>query len=698
MSGDTDLRALREQIVANQQVIDELNEAISRRTREVRVIQEIAAEINATLQLPEILAHILHAMDRVFGFHHAMVLLLEPDSGVLEVAACHGYPGSGVGAKVSVGQGVIGVVARRRKLMRVGNLRQQSAYAATVRDQMERAGQTEGLGEKAQLPGLEGAESQIAIPLLAKDELVGVFAVESERPNAFDVIDEQLIGLLAAQAASAVHNARLYQDEERRRRELADAHARLEALNAGLEERIRERTIELEAQSRHLEDALDRARIEQSRSTELLRMMAPAEVIPTLLEGTLRPHRLTATILFTDLQGFTNHSGRHEPDELFAQINDFFERMGAHIKRYRGYVNKTIGDGVMAVFGVPYQTETHALDAVLAALAMQAELAEGCRLPMRVGINTGTVTAGILGPRDKGLYDVLGDSVNVASRMEKLAPAAGIVISADTYAIVSPYLEVDPMGEQTVKGKGALACYRVVGPKPLLADRRRVDEGSIFATRFGALVDEVLAFRASKLAVIDFVSVQARDGALGHNEAVAAVALALRRFLASGARGEQVASDAAAVPEEDLLYLAFLHDLGKHALDPARLNGGLLTGAKRDRLVHDLREATLDALDRLGLGHLRGSLERLYRFEAARGAEPESDALVTLVAAADMYDALVAPKAYRGRSWSISGTLEELLRTQRPRSDCSVLQGLAELMRPADAVVTVRGKGQVVFR
>ncbi len=698
MSEESDLRALREQIVANQQVIDGLNEAISRKTREVRVIQEIAAEINTTLQLREILAHILHAMDRVFGFHHAMVLLLGPESDVLEVAACHGYPDTGLGAKVRVGQGVIGVVARRRKLMRVGNLRQQSNYAATVRAQMERAGQTEGLGEKAELPGLEGAESQIAIPLLAKDELVGVFAVESEHPNAFDAIDEQLIGLLAAQAASAVHNARLYQEEERRRQELADAHERLAALNAGLEERIRERTAELETQSRHLADALAQTQIEQSRTTELLRMTAPAEVIPTLLDGTLRPHRLTATILFTDLQGFTSHSGSYEPDELFAHINDFFDRMGSHIKRYRGYVNKTIGDGVMAVFGVPFQTETHALDAVLAALAMQAELAEGSRLPMRVGINTGMVTAGILGPRDKGLYDVLGDSVNVASRMEKLSPAGGIVISADTHALVAPHLELEPMGEQAVKGKGALTCYRVIGPKPLLADRRRVDADSLFSSRFGAVVDEVLAFRDSRLSEVDFISVQARDGALGHNETVAAVSLALRRFLVAEGRGAKAAADAAAVSEEDLLHLAFLHDLGKHALDPMRLNGGLLSAAQRDRLVHDLREATLEVLDRLELGHLRAALERLYRFEAARGAERESDVLVTLVAAADMYDALVAPKTYRGRSWSISGTLEELLRSHQARSDCPVLQGLADLMRPASAVVTVRGKGRLLYR
>jgi HD-GYP domain-containing protein (c-di-GMP phosphodiesterase class II) len=238
------------------------------------------------------------------------------------------------------------------------------------------------------------------------------------------------------------------------------------------------------------------------------------------------------------------------------------------------------------------------------------------------------------------------------------------------------------MGEQAVKGKGSIACWRVAGLRSLMDDRRRVDPTSQLARRFASCHAEVVEFRRKRLAAVDFVSLEARDGALGHGEAVATIALALHRHL-----GETT-------PVDDLLLLAFLHDLGKHAIDSHRLNASALTTAQRGALVHDLLAATLDALPRLDVAHLREAVERLYRFESARGA-PEDDRLVMVVAAADTYDALVAPKLYKGRSWSIAGTLEELLRMPHTGP---IFQALAELMCPAGTTVALRTKTEILFR
>lgn len=224
--------------------LESLEKDLARRAREIRIIQAIASELNA-LDLDEILHAILRSMDEVFGFEHAMVLLFDDAAATLRVAASHGYAQPGIGATVRLGQGVIGVVGQRRKLMRVGNLGMQMGYASAVRARTAAKGMGAELGDVVPLPGLANAQSQVAIPLVVKEHLVGVFSVESERASVFDERDEQLITILASQAASAIHNARLYLAAEERRRALDVANEQLRHLNETLEDKVHQRTVEL---------------------------------------------------------------------------------------------------------------------------------------------------------------------------------------------------------------------------------------------------------------------------------------------------------------------------------------------------------------------------------------------------------------------------------------------------------------------
>ena len=107
--------SLKDEVVHNQQIIDELNDNLSRKTQEVRIIQQIASEINSTIDLDKVLEIILQSMDETFGFDHAMILLFDPQSNLLNVVASRGYENSGLGAEVALGQGVRGVVAKRKK-------------------------------------------------------------------------------------------------------------------------------------------------------------------------------------------------------------------------------------------------------------------------------------------------------------------------------------------------------------------------------------------------------------------------------------------------------------------------------------------------------------------------------------------------------------------------------------------------------
>ena len=237
-----------------QTTIDELTEQLAQKATEARVLQEVSSQINTTLDLDEILAIVLRTMGELFGFEHALVLLLEPDGETLRVAASTGFEDGGVGASAKVGVGVIGVVAKKRRIMRVNNLAQQRAYAAAIRKRAEAAGQIEALTDVVELPGLQNANCQIAIPLLIRDDLIGVFSVESAEQKVFTEGEEHLATIVANQAASAINNARMFRDEGERRRELAAAHEELKRLAESLEDRVRERTAELTSTNRELRD------------------------------------------------------------------------------------------------------------------------------------------------------------------------------------------------------------------------------------------------------------------------------------------------------------------------------------------------------------------------------------------------------------------------------------------------------------
>ncbi|MFL5391791.1 MAG: sigma 54-interacting transcriptional regulator, partial [Myxococcales bacterium] len=143
-----------------------------------------------------------------------------------------GYGDACRGAKVDVGTGVIGLVAQKKRLLRVGNLSRARAYAEAIREEVKRSGGGAGLGAIPKLPGLPDAETQIGIPLLVRDALVGVFFVECAQKAIFSERDETLASIVGNLAASAIHHAILFRRVERqaedRTRELCEVKAQLD--------------------------------------------------------------------------------------------------------------------------------------------------------------------------------------------------------------------------------------------------------------------------------------------------------------------------------------------------------------------------------------------------------------------------------------------------------------------------------------
>ena len=146
---------------------------LERKSKEVEIIKQVSNQINKSLDLNLIASSMLSLMNEFFEFEHSMILLVSENKKHLKVLETYGYKNKGVGAKVEFGVGVIGIVAEKKKLMRMANLGMQRSYMQAIREQVKITNKNK-LQDKVELPGLKNAESQVAIPMLIDNELVGV--------------------------------------------------------------------------------------------------------------------------------------------------------------------------------------------------------------------------------------------------------------------------------------------------------------------------------------------------------------------------------------------------------------------------------------------------------------------------------------------------------------------------------------------
>lgn len=233
-----------------------------------------------------------------------------------------------------------------------------------------------------------------------------------------------------------------------------------------LEQLITERTEELQH--------------EKEKSDSLLANMLPkgtAEEIMSKGKADKRKYNFV-TVLFSDIQGFTRIAEEMNPEMLIDELDRFFFHFDSVAEKYRIEKIKTIGDAYMCAGGIPERNRTNPVEVVLAALEMQKYMQEAKNDPskpaarfwdIRIGIHTGTIIAGVVGHK-KLTYDIWGDTVNTASRMESSGEAAKINISGTTYEFVKEYFTCDYRGRMPVKYKGDLDMYFVTGIRPELRE------------------------------------------------------------------------------------------------------------------------------------------------------------------------------------------------------------------------------------
>jgi adenylate cyclase len=283
---------------------------------------------------------------------------------------------------------------------------------------------------KARLLNRRGLDSKIrsiiCIPLILREKIIGIFgAINGPGLRAFDKGDERLLTAIASQIDTAI-----FESLEKRKLRLA---------------------------------------FERSVGPQVM------EAILASGRDFLKGKRSLVTVLFSDMRGFTSVAERTEAESLVAMLNEHLEAMIAIIMKNEGTLDKCLGDGVMALFGAPLPLEDHALRAVRTALEMQRahkewmdrwEAAGQEAVPIGIGLNSGDMIVGQIGSSKFTDYTVIGDNVNLGSRLCGVAKGHQILISEATYQLVRHAVKAKKLAPTKVRGRvQPVQTYEVIGLK-----------------------------------------------------------------------------------------------------------------------------------------------------------------------------------------------------------------------------------------
>jgi adenylate cyclase len=363
---------------------------------------ELQREIAGEVDLERLLNKILDSLFNSLKCDRCAVLLLNEETDLLEPRCIKTRENKGnAPQEIQISQTIISQVLRDKAAVLSSDASIDSRFA------------------KAESIIVQGIRSTMCVPLIIRDKVLGIIHVDNRvATGAFQERDLHLVQGVAQQASFAIENSFL---------------------------------------------------VEQRESTAVIREGFARLVSPILVEqlvsGDLAIERggekVTATVLFTDLRGFTAMSLRKAPQEIVHMLNEYFELLVDIVFEYEGTMDKFMGDGLMAMWGCPVEVEDAALKAVAAALKMQAELTafndirrdEGLEeMHMGAGINTGELVAGYIGSTKTMSYTVVGTPVNLAARLCAAAKPGQVLVSQATAKLLGDGSKVCALDPIQLKG------------------------------------------------------------------------------------------------------------------------------------------------------------------------------------------------------------------------------------------------------
>lgn len=381
--------------------------------RHLRTLQDIGNAIGTILQLDELLGEILDHIFATFAqADKGFILLKDGDDGdALEPRASKARDGQASAADVTVSSTLMREVMDKKRSILSYDAQSEFEGVASIID--------------------HDIRSVVCVPLVCQDEALGVIHLHSTgRLGAFQEDDLQLLTSIGNQAAICVKNAQLYAQVEHETRIRQDFQR---YVSPGLAEQIVQKKISVE----------------------------------------LGGHHRTGTVFFADIVGFTPLAEMRDPQDVVTLLNHYFRRMVEIIFRYEGTVDKFGGDAIMAVWGVPVEVEDGAFKAIAGGVAMQNAVfqlntylmsTQGITIGMGIGINSGRFLAGNIGSEERLEYTIIGDTVNMASRVESKAAGGQVLATEASYREVDQRVVAVQLPPTRVKGKDEpIVLYSIRG-------------------------------------------------------------------------------------------------------------------------------------------------------------------------------------------------------------------------------------------
>lgn len=414
--------------------------------QEIEAINGLARSINENLELKAIMKKIMSFVDMHYGIKFYSLYILNDSKKKMNFLEAKFPENISFEEKRNITQISIPIDSNNGVFSFICKTKKMIFYKKLILNKSNE--------EEKQALGNLNISSMVGIPLKVKNEIIGILNLFSQSNLNLSKTYLKTIANLGEQVAGVIHNSSLYKD----------------------------------------------IKIEKDKSESLLLSILPP-AIATELKNTSKVVPViydSVTILFTDFVGFTKIAESLLPKQLLIELDGYFTFFDFICEKYNMEKLKTIGDSYMCAGGLPTANKTHALDACLTALEFR-EFAlrmqevnlnsKNAMMPweLRIGLHTGPVIGGVVGST-KFAYDVWGDSVNIASRMESSSIPGKINISGATYQLVKDFFICDHRGKVSAKNKGQIRMYYLNRLKPEFSSN---EEGTMPNQKFHELYEKI---------------------------------------------------------------------------------------------------------------------------------------------------------------------------------------------------------------
>ena len=415
----TEIAELRSSNQELDQRVKAAGDELDRRLAESQALSQVAAAISSVMEVQPRLEMIMGKSKEVMYAEASSLMLLDEETQELVFNVATGEKGAAIKEiRLPLGVGIAGWVAQNRVPLLIPDAYEDPRFN---READKRSGFR--------------TRSIVCVPLMIQERNLGVVQVlNPTNKESFQEDDLRTFTSFADNAAIAIENARLYEEIKQKAEELREAL-----------ERERWLTLQRDKLGKYVPKSVVQE-IERDREQALA----------------LATKSIECTILFSDIKGFTRFTEANPANKMVEMLNQYHSEMNDVIDRHEGILDKFMGDGIMVVFLQEGEEDNHALRAVRCGIEMQEEVgrmdvdwvAQGLGyLSIRVGVNTGEVISGSIGASTRMDYTVVGDTVNVASRLESNGKPGGVLFSASAYEKIKDVVQAEELEPIFVKNR-----------------------------------------------------------------------------------------------------------------------------------------------------------------------------------------------------------------------------------------------------